>query len=285
MSQASTHSAGQLDAYLLSALQAAIKAGQEILLVYASDFRVEFKDDSSPLTKADKNAHEAIARSLAHLGIPLLSEEGSSIPYAERKDLPLLWIVDPLDGTKEFVKKNGEFTVNIALIQNHRPVLGVIYQPTTHLLYWGCEGQGAYKRQLTPEFIGPDKLSEWMDSAQQLPLSPGGTDMKVSCSRSHLNEATSRFVSRLKKEHDPVTFVQAGSSLKFCHVAEGTADLYPRFGPTMEWDTAAGQAIVTCAGGTVLSCDTRQEMNYNREELRNGSFLVTRQGRDGSSFI
>jgi 3'(2'), 5'-bisphosphate nucleotidase len=267
------------ESLLLPTILAALKAGSEILKIYDTDFGVEYKDDSSPLTQADKNAHQAIATLLAPFGIPLLSEEGSDIAYSERKGFPLLWIVDPLDGTKEFVKKNGEFTVNIALIRVHYPVMGIIFQPTENLLYFGCEGIGSYKLEGAREKISPgDTLIGILGKAKQLPFTLTHTGFKVACSRSHLNTATSAYVAKLKKIQPDVTFLQAGSSLKFCLVAEGTADIYPRFGPTMEWDTAAGQAIVEYAAGSVTDCSTQNRLSYNREELRNASFLVKGKG-------
>ncbi len=247
--------------------------------VYSSDFDVELKDDLSPLTLADKQAHNSIVEELAHFGIQILSEEGSSIAYTERSGLQQLWIVDPLDGTKEFVKKNGEFTVNIALIESQIPVLGVIYQPTENLLFFGCEGKGSYRlRNCGSGFSLPDTLSEFLALCTRLPDTPPHSDLRVACSRSHLNTETSRYVSKLKKGQKEVSFVQAGSSLKFCLVAEGSADVYPRFGPTMEWDTAAGQAIAVNAGGQVINPDTGQSLVYNRKDLLNGSFLVKGPG-------
>jgi 3'(2'), 5'-bisphosphate nucleotidase len=265
----------RIEDLLLPAVRAAILAGAEILKVYASDFSIEFKDDRSPLTLADKNAHWAIATSLAFSGIPMLSEEGADIPFSERKELEHLWIVDPLDGTKEFVKKNGEFTVNIALIRNHVPVLGVIYQPTESLLYFGCEGLGSFKSaDIKPDFVVPKTISELPGFCQSLPLPSTRSSVIVSCSRSHLNDETSAFVSGLERNLGAISFLQSGSSLKFCKVAEGSADVYPRFGPTMEWDTAAGQAIAENAGSEVLDWSTGKRMLYNREQLLNSSFIA-----------
>jgi 3'(2'), 5'-bisphosphate nucleotidase len=262
---------------LLQAIRAALLAGEEILKIYQTDFRVEFKDDSSPLTQADKNAHHAIAGELTSLRIPILSEEGVDIPYSERSAYKALWIVDPLDGTKEFVKRNGEFTVNIALVQEQLSVLGVIYQPTAHLLYFGCTTLGSYKlSNCLPDFQVPEILDDLLSMCLKLPILANTDEVKVACSRSHLNTETSQYVSNLKKQGKKISFIQAGSSLKFCFVAEGMADEYPRFGPTMEWDTAAGQAIVENAGGAVIDYKTGKRLLYNRPILKNDSFLVKR---------
>ncbi|MFI5150612.1 MAG: 3'(2'),5'-bisphosphate nucleotidase CysQ [Bacteroidia bacterium] len=261
---------------LLSAIKASVLAGDEILKIYDSDFNVEYKSDASPLTAADKNAHNRIADALDPLGIPLLSEEGRDIPYAERKNWKQLWIVDPLDGTKEFVKRNGEFTVNIALIENQQPVLGVIYQPTTGLLYFGSRGTGSFKRSdCDTEEIKNTSLDELMLRSDRLPQPHPSSSLRVLASRSHMNKETSNYIETLGTKGKPVSLLNAGSSLKFCLIAEGKADLYPRFGPCSEWDTAAGQAIVECAGGKVIDFQTRLPLVYNRQDILNKAFLVT----------
>jgi 3'(2'), 5'-bisphosphate nucleotidase len=271
-------SPADLNSLLETAIQAAMLASAEILKIYEGAFSVAYKEDESPLTQADQNAHHCISRILAFTGIPLLSEEGIPIPYGERKDLHRLWIVDPLDGTKEFVQKNGEFTVNIALIENQKTVLGVIFQPTKQLLYFGTN-KGSFKiENCHPNEVNPEAFTNLLSRAQKLPLKQTRGGFAVTVSRSHLGKETSLFIETLQARHKELTLVSAGSSLKFCLLAEGSADLYPRFGPTQEWDTAAGQAILENAGGDVIDSKTEKPMLYNREFILNNSFLA-RTGR------
>ncbi|MEW6469143.1 MAG: 3'(2'),5'-bisphosphate nucleotidase CysQ [Bacteroidota bacterium] len=251
----------ELEDLLQTAIRAAVKAGEEILNVYGTDFEVEKKADKSPLTLADKNSHDVIMHELTSTGIPVLSEEGKDIPYSERRNWKRLWIVDPLDGTKEFVKRNGEFTVNIALVEERQPVLGVIFVPVTGALYYGARGKGAFRR-----------LKDRKD--ERLPLKRVNTGYTVVVSRSHMSPETKAYVDELGRRHKEIDFVASGSSLKICLVAEGSADCYPRFGPTMEWDTAAGQAIAEQAGKSLIDCATDKPMEYNRSILRNGWFIV-----------
>lgn len=254
-----------------SAIRASILAGKEILSVYNSDFAVETKDDKSPLTEADKRAHHKIMEVLNATSIPVLSEEGKEIPFEERKDWSRLWIVDPLDGTKEFVKRNGEFTVNIALIENHYPIAGIIYVPVTGILYVGWNGKGAYKTESSDENIN------WMDIAiekNKIPFSSTDSVFKIVASRSHMSPETEDYVKELESKHGKVELVSMGSSLKICLVAEGKANTYPRFAPTMEWDTAAGQGIAEAAGKEFIDWNTKSRMKYNREQLLNNWFLV-----------
>jgi 3'(2'), 5'-bisphosphate nucleotidase len=259
-----------LERYLELAINASLAAADEIMKIYASDFSVEHKNDNSPVTLADKNAHHAIAAILAEAKIPMLSEEGIEIPFNERKNWDLLWIVDPLDGTKEFVKRNGEFTVNIALVQNQKPIVGVIYQPITKVFYFAAKEMGSYKYELKNKTA----VSDIIKSATQLPLNISLNKHTIVASRSHMNSETMLFVSEAKKKHAEIDFVSAGSSLKFCLVAEGAAHVYPRFAPTMEWDTAAGQIIAKEAGKKVIDCSTDKEMIYNREFILNSWFIV-----------
>lgn len=251
------------------AVEAAVAAGAAILEVYESgNFDVTVKGDDSPLTRADVASHEVIAAALANTGIPVLSEEGRDMPYSERKDWNRLWIVDPIDGTKEFIKRNGEFTVNIALVENGLPVLGVIYVPVSRTLYAAEVGQGAWRQTLDPD-------PHWSPAAAtRLPEALSDRPYTVVASRSHLSPETQAFIDGLRTEHGEVEQVSKGSSLKLCMVAEGAADCYPRFAPTMEWDTAAGQAICMAAGKDVIDQTTGQTMRYNRENLLNAWFLV-----------
>ncbi|HAE30757.1 MAG TPA: 3'(2'),5'-bisphosphate nucleotidase [Flavobacteriales bacterium] len=251
-----------LEKLLMMAQEAALKGGEEILKVYHSDrFEVEFKGDQSPLTLADRNAHVAICDLLSESGIPILSEEGKEIPYKERKNWNRLWIVDPLDGTKEFIKRNGEFTVNIALIENGKPILGVIYVPVKDQLYTGAIGIGAQKKE--------------NGKVIQMPIEQEKRKYRAVGSRSHMSVETEKFFDDLKTRHGEVEIVSMGSSLKICLVAEGTADVYPRFAPTMEWDTAAGHAIAGAAGKSLIDVKTNREMVYNREDLLNNWFVVS----------
>lgn len=240
-------------------IDTAIKAGEEILTVYHNEAlfnTVDFKADDSPLTLADERSHLVIEARLQQRfpQIPILSEEGSHTPYNERKSWNECWLVDPLDGTKEFIKRNGEFTVNIALIQNNTPVFGVIYVPATATLYWGGKEYGSFKQEEGQE-------------RQTLSIQRRTENLTAVGSRSHSGDEDRQVLAQY-----PITnFVSSGSSIKFCLVAEGKADIYYRGLPTMEWDTAAGQAIVEGAGGTVFMDDV--PMHYNRENLRNSSFM------------
>ena len=251
-----------LEKLLMMAQEAALKGGEEILKVYHSDrFEVEIKGDQSPLTLADRNAHVAICDLLSESGIPILSEEGKEIPYEERKNWNRLWIVDPLDGTKEFIKRNGEFTVNIALIENGKRILGVIYVPVKDQLYTGAIGIGAQKKE--------------NGKVIQMPIEQEKRKYRAVGSRSHMSVETEKFFDDLKTRHGEVEIVSMGSSLKICLVAEGTAVVYPRFAPTMEWDTAAGHAIAGAAGKSLIDVKTNREMVYNREDLLNNWFVVS----------
>lgn len=254
------------------AILASLAGGKEILDVYKTDFSVEYKGDDSPLTLADKKANQAIVDILKPLDIPMISEENKNKTYDERKNWSQCWIIDPLDGTKEFVKKNGEFTVNIALIKNQKPVFGVIYVPVTKALFIGLVDEHVSYKLIW----NPDKDFESnFKNAQK--LTPKQTDkIRVVGSRSHMNADTQNFIEKLKTDqHKEVEIVSKGSSLKFCLVAQGLADVYPRFAPTMEWDTAAGQAICEAVGLQVIDQDTQKPMLYNRENLLNHYFLVS----------
>ncbi len=246
----------------------AIKAGEKILEVYHSEnFEIEIKSDNSPLTKADKLSNAIITEMLKDTDIPILSEEGKSISYSERKHWEWLWIVDPLDGTKEFIKKNGEFTVNIALVKNNQTIAGVIYVPVKNELYYS-DGNSSYYAK-----VGNEKIL----STNKLPMFNNRTtdELCVVASRSHMNDETLDYIENIKeKTQKKITLVSAGSSLKFCLVATGKAQLYPRYAPTMEWDTAAGHAIVKTAGFNTYEAKTGKELIYNKENLLNPHFVV-----------
>jgi 3'(2'), 5'-bisphosphate nucleotidase len=243
------------------AIVPAIQASQEILTVYHSgDFQAEAKGDLSPLTVADKKAHSSIVAVLQSSNIPVLSEEGKAIPYETRKKWEYFWMVDPLDGTKEFIKRNDEFTVNIALIHRQRAVLGVVAVPVTGDVYYAAEGKGAYLKR-----NGKD-----VKLAYRPPVDLNQAGLRVVASRSHMNLETQEFIDGLRD----ATLVSAGSSLKFMLLAEGKADVYPRYAPTMEWDTAAAHAIVSETGLSVLEFGSDQPLIYNKENLLNPYFLV-----------
>ena len=259
---------------LLVAIKSAYKGGLKILEVYNSEFSVELKDDKSPLTEADKNAHLEIMEGLKETGIPVLSEEGREIPFAERAVWANLWIVDPLDGTKEFVKRNGEFTVNIALIHEKKPVIGVVYVPVSGEMYFGLEGFGSFKVEDYSKLESLNDLDSLMKSSINLPIKKERKYTVVG-SRSHMSPETEEFINEAKKQQGEIEIISKGSSLKLCMVAEGLADAYPRFAPTMEWDTAAGQGVVNAMGGKVIDQKTKESMIYNRENLLNNWSLVT----------
>jgi len=273
-----SNSSININSLLADAVIAAKRAGDAIVEVYGSGFTVEHKEDRSPLTLADRRSHEIISGHLQTLEkpLPLLSEEGRDIPYSERKAWEYYWLVDPLDGTKEFVKKNGEFTVNIALMFRDRPVMGVVLLPVKDILYFAAEETGAFKISDTSWIKDRPSLIELQRNAQRLPVNTeeGERTFTAIASRSHLSDETSAYLETLKKEHGGLRTISAGSSLKFCLVAEGTADVYPRFAPTMEWDTAAGQAVVEQAGGAVLQYKTGGPLRYNKENLLNPWFIV-----------
>jgi 3'(2'), 5'-bisphosphate nucleotidase len=241
---------------------AAENAAVEIIKIYETgDFSIEAKSDDSPLTKADKASHLAIVPELEKTGLPILSEEGREVSYEERKDWDYFWMIDPLDGTKEFIKKNGEFTVNIALIHKGKSILGVVQVPVTGKLYWAVDGEAfVYENNSFRKLL-----------VNGISLQQEG--LNVVASRSHLTDETQAFMDQLNNPE----IVSMGSSLKLLAVAEGMADLYPRYAPTMEWDTAAAQAIVEAAGGTVNQKGFEQAVAYNKKDLLNPHFLVAAQ--------
>ena len=237
------------------------EAGNAIMQIYKQDFEVEYKQDSSPLTLADKKANDIIEDGLNQLSVnfPILSEEGKEVLYEDRKYWEYFWLVDPLDGTKEFVKKNGEFTVNIALIHKDTPVLGVVYAPALDVCYWAKQGEGAFKDR------------------QKLPIKTVNqrNTYKIIASRSHMSNETQMFIDAIDTQKEK-ELISIGSSLKICLVAEGEADIYPRLGPTMEWDTGAAHAVVIESGGNLQKYKDgkRSKHKYNKADLLNQWFLV-----------
>ncbi len=253
----------------------AIKAGKAIMEVYATNFEVETKPDQTPLTLADTLANDIIHQFLSQTGIPVISEEGRNVPWHIREIWDQFWLVDPLDGTKEFVNRNGEFSVNIALIEDRLPVLGVIYAPVTDTLYW-ADNHGSFRLDHAAGLVEANpNLQAMRLKALQLPLPRTDNDFTIVASRSHLTSETMSYINNVKREHHNIRIVSRGSSLKMCMVAEGQADVYPRFGQTSEWDTAAGHAIILAAGGKVVLADQpTQALLYNKPDLQNPSFLA-----------
>ena len=260
--------------YYLNPIRAAIEAGYKILEIYnSSDYKVSYKKDNSPLTTADLEANNIINSYLEKTEHPILSEENKQIDYSERKDWKTFWLVDPLDGTKEFVNRTDEFTVNIALISDNTPIFGVIYAPVIDVLYFGIAGLGSFSLE--------NPILETLDigilqKAKKLVATERDTTnkLRVVASRSHMSDETLEFVDSLKSEDTEVEFISKGSSLKLCLVAEASADIYPRLGPTMEWDVGAGHAILKFAGNSLVDYTSRKELKYNKENLLNPWFIA-----------
>ena len=261
------------------AIRAALAAGRDIMDIYTDprqDFGIERKADNSPLTLADKAAHRRITEMLLQTTLPVLSEEGQIENYEDRLNWVAFWLIDPLDGTKEFIKRNGEFTVNIALVLDGRPHLGVVYAPALRELYFGDPVLGAYKISNIVEMGDEERLPDLLKRAVRLPQAqPQGRPYTVVASRSHLSPETAQFIEEARREHPDLETITSGSSLKICLVAGGEADIYPRFAPTMEWDTAAGHAIAACAGRQVYKAGTTESLHYNKEDLHNPWFIVS----------
>lgn len=259
--------------WIETAIEAAIEAGAVIMKIYKNEIEVVFKDDESPLTLADQQANACIENKLKPFGIPIISEETKQLPYEIRKNWNTCWIVDPLDGTKEFIKKNDEFTVNIALIENGKPKFGVIFAPALNEFYYGLVDENvAYKTITTNETTAANVIN---NSVQIFPNKDKNV-LRVVGSRSHMNEETTTFMNQLEqKSGKKVSIISKGSSLKLCLVAEGAADVYPRFAPTMEWDIAAGHAICNAVGLKVVQQNSKDELQYNKENLLNPYFSIT----------
>ncbi|MBL8009270.1 MAG: 3'(2'),5'-bisphosphate nucleotidase CysQ [Flavobacteriales bacterium] len=265
------------------AIAAAFDAGRAILEVYAGTIAVELKDDRSPLTEADRRAHQAIVSALSATALPVLSEEGRTLPVEERQRWHRYWLVDPLDGTKEFIKRNGEFTVNIALMERDglpagslgaaRPIAGVLYVPVKDLLYFAWPGGGAHRLQQAAT-RGSSSPYELAAQAERLPLPMPQRPFTIVASRSHASPETEAYIDRMRARHGEVALTSMGSALKIALVAEGSADAYPRYAPTMEWDSAAGHAIAHEAGRTVDDITTGGPLRYNKESLVNNWFIV-----------
>ncbi|MDD4148830.1 MAG: 3'(2'),5'-bisphosphate nucleotidase CysQ [Bacteroidales bacterium] len=244
-------------------IELAKRAGEEILKYYQKDFVTKYKSDNSPVTIADIAANNIIVTELNKTGLKIISEESSQIKYEDRKDVSEYWLVDPIDGTKQFVKGEDEFTVNIALIRNNKPVEGVVFAPALKKLYYGNIKEGAFLYDFTGEEV----------SMKSLPLiKTEGLSMIVS--KSHLNEKTASLVSNIKSKIPDVNVCSVGSSLKFCRIAEGSIDIYPRIGAISEWDIGAGHAVLSSAGGCVKDINTGNEIIYNSTDLRTPDFIA-----------
>ena len=262
---------------LLKGIISAYKAGEEILKIYLSNnFEIETKKNETPLTIADKNSHAIIYQLLSKTNIPILSEEGKEIPFDIRKNWEYFWLIDPLDGTKEFINKNGEFTVNIALIKNNSPIMGIIYSPVLKDLFFGSESIGSYKLINLPDKINKVKnnVELLINKSEKILTSNKSENLRIVVSRSHMSKETEDYINLIKNKYKAVEYTSIGSSLKLCMIAEGKADIYPRFGPTMEWDTAAGHAIAKYAGCSITLTDGKTNLIYNKENLLNPYFLV-----------
>jgi 3'(2'), 5'-bisphosphate nucleotidase len=270
---------------MLSAVTTAVQSGREILRIYEKPFEVERKEDHSPVTVADRASHRVIEKLLqiSFPEIPVLSEEGKTVPFKVRKKWSLFWLVDPLDGTKDFIKRNGEFTVNIALVRGNTPVLGVINIPSADTVYFGMEGGGAFKVTAASKYIYKKKNSDIIfDRSETLPIDreKKREHLVIVKSRSHSGEKTEQCIEKLLALYSGNRIITAGSSIKLCLLAEGSADVYPRLGPTMEWDTAAGHAVLRFSGGDVLRADNWSPLVYNKEELLNPPFVAVKNGAE-----
>ncbi|MBK9175105.1 MAG: 3'(2'),5'-bisphosphate nucleotidase CysQ [Flavobacteriales bacterium] len=273
----------ELVSYMGVAIEAALEAGRAILEVYGTEFTADVKPDRSPLTEADRRAHATIVEILRKTGLPVLSEEGHELPASERQSWASYWLVDPLDGTKEFVKRNGEFTVNIALMERDakpagplgaaKPIAGVLYVPVKDVLYFAWEGGGAYRQQDAATHNAAQAY-ERAALSDRLPLPIQRSAFTIVASRSHPSPETEAYIRKMEERHGAVALTSMGSALKICLVAEGVADAYPRYAPTMEWDTAAGHAIVNEAGRQLIDITTGSPMRYNKASLVNNWFIV-----------
>ena len=264
-----------------TAILAAVKAGQRIKDIYdkfdnekdtdyTTDSIVSYKSDNSPLTLADREANKIIEKNLKPLGLPILSEEGKITPYSERKNWAKFWLIDPLDGTREFVKRNGNFTVNIALMENNIPVVGIIYVPVSGVLYVGEIGKYAYKQNLNINNEAQEEIETTEKITIRVSTKKNEDGIIAFKSRSHSNAKDNNYLDKFNVKE----IRKKGSSVKFCLIAEGVADLYYRNGTTMEWDTAAGEAILKAAGGMMLNPNTEISLKYNKENLQNPSFCA-----------
>lgn len=260
---------------LQNAIHASLLAGVEIMQYYISeDFDVDTKTNNTPVTQADIAASNVILKTLAHTNIPVICEETEETPYEIRKTWSQVWIVDPLDGTKDFIAKNDEFTVNIALIQDHAPVIGVIYVPVTDTLYYSIVGVGAYMLSEASTRVSGYTFEELEKHALTLPLHTERNEFCIVASRSHYCNQTAQYIEEQKTLHPNLSLISIGSSLKFCLIASGRAHVYPRFNNISEWDTAAGDALVRAAGFHSYIANTTEYLTYNKEDVMQPHFII-----------
>ena len=258
------------------AIDASIEGGIEIMKVYNSvKFNVMLKKDLSPLTEADLKSNEIIKEYLEKSKLPVLSEEEKKIPYVKRKGWEIFWLVDPLDGTKEFIKRKGEFTVNIALVEKNMPAAGIIYVPFSKDLYFSLPGNGSYKfSHADIDSVKNKSLKDIIKNAATLPLAGKRDRLTVIGSRSHMSIKTEIYLKKLRRQHKDMEVIKIGSSMKLCLIAEGKADIYPRFSPSMEWDIAAGHAIIEGAGFSICELNNKNPLVYNKKDLKNPAFIA-----------
>ena len=259
---------------LLTAIHASLEAGKAILSVYHGDFNVSLKGDQSPLTKADIDSHEVLTRLMTSTGLPILSEEASNIAFEQRSQWSSFWLIDPLDGTKEFIHRNGEFTVNVALIEAGVPKLGVVFAPASDELYAGIEGMGAWYLS-NVSAINQIRFEDLISLNVASPIEQSSSHhYTVAVSRSHADEKTSLYLSSLESSKGTIRILEAGSAMKLCLVAARKADEYPRFGPTYEWDIAAGHAVLLGVNKDVISMEDNLRLRYNKPDLINPAFIA-----------
>lgn len=259
------------------AMHAALEAGEEILKYYKTSFEIETKADDTPVTIADKASGKCISKVLEQSNIPVISEEEDISDFEIRKNWKRVWIVDPLDGTKEYIKRNGEFAVNIALVENGKPTIGVIYAPVNRDIYFASKNYGSYKiaqHDLIYELTKKNIVDFLFEFGKKLPLQKTPATYTVVASRSHLSKEVNQRIDSLKKIYAEVDIISVGSSIKQCWVAEGKAHEYPRYGTTMEWDTAAGQCILELAGSFLLDIETNLPLVYNKQNMKNNFFVA-----------
>lgn len=254
---------------LEKSIKASLKAGKFIRQIYHRGFTTKLKDDKTPITEADFISNQIIIDILGKLNYPIISEEGLKVDYNIRKEFNFLWIIDPLDGTKEFIKKTNEFTVNIALIEKNKPILGVVYAPASKELYFAEKGYGSFKIEAIENFKD-FKKSKHINLLDCYPP----IDYTIIVSRSHLNKETTDYIAKKKQIFKNITLNKFGSSLKICKVAEGKANCYPRLGPTMEWDTAAAHAIIKFSGKNLFKFNSKDELTYNKKTFLNPFFIA-----------
>jgi len=266
----------QIDSYLIStAVRAAMSAGSEIMDVYCEQsIDVEYKSDKSPLTKADIRANAVITAILRETDLPILSEEDVHLPYEERQLWKQFWLIDPLDGTSEFVARTDDFCVNVALIDKTEPVVGVIYSPVKDIVWFGAMGLGSFKIEDATKSIDDFSLESMLNVAIKLPYRNTGDEFVFVASRSNLNASTKDFIDVISKEYTKTRIAHVGSALKFTVLADGLADLYPRFATTSEWDTGAGHAILKAIGGNIFQEHTNIPLVYNKANLDNPGFVA-----------